>query len=612
MTDIKETPARSDVSDKDTWDLRPLFSNEDEWESEKKSLADSLTAIQAFKGILHKNSETLKQALDQHFSILEKLEDLYTYAHLLNDQDTTNPKGNTLLQKAQSLWVQYSSTSSFIAPELLATNPEILSSYSNDSSLAPYKTYLEELARRRNHTKSEGEEEILSLAGEVLGSSSKIFRQLNDADLTFESVEVNGNKHPLTHASYLSFLLNPSREVRKEAFTNYYTTFDQHKYTIATTLQSNLKKDSFIARVRGHASSRALGLFGDNIPEEVYDTLVYEIEKELPSALHPYYELRKSISNYSELYLYDTYIPLVSSPPKGVDYEEAVEILSQALLPLGEDYVQTMVMGLTKDRWVDRYENKGKRSGAYSSGSYNSPPYILMNYKSDSIDSLYTLAHEAGHSMHSWYAKKNQNYVNHSYTIFVAEVASTCNEILLTKYLLKKNKNDKAMCSYVLNHQLDAIKGTFFRQTMFAEFEKIIHHASDENEPLTIESFRSIYRSLLTKYFGPSLTFGVLDDLECLRIPHFYSSFYVFKYATGLSAAITLADRIYQKIPGAKESYLTFLSAGGSKYPLEVLMDAGVNLRTSEPILTTITLFKKTFTSLCTIQDWALPESFSE
>jgi oligoendopeptidase F len=609
---MKETPARSDVSDKDTWDLRPLFSSEEGWESAKKSLVDSLPAILAFKGSLNKDSETLKQALDQHFSILEKLEDLYTYAHLLNDQDTTNPKGNTLLQKAQSLWVQYSSASSFIAPELLATNPEILTSYSNDPLLAPYKTYIDELGRRRDHTKSEGEEEILSLAGEVLGSSSKIFRQLNDADLTFKSVEVDGKKHPLTHASYLSFLLNPSREVRKEAFTSYYTSFDQHKYTIAATLQSNLKKDSFIARVRGYASSRALGLFGDNIPEEVYDTLIHEIEKELPTALHPYYELRKNVSNYSELYLYDTYIPLVSSPPEGVDYKEAVEILSQALLPLGEDYVQTMVRGLTTDRWVDRYENKGKRSGAYSSGSYNSPPYILMNYKSDSIDSLYTLAHEAGHSMHSWHAIKHQNYVNHSYTIFVAEVASTCNEILLTKYLLEKNKSDKAMCSYLLNHQLDAIKGTFFRQTMFAEFEKIIHRASDENEPLTIESFRSIYRTLLEKYFGPSLTFGVLDDLECLRIPHFYSSFYVFKYATGLSAAITLAERIYQKTPGAKESYLAFLSAGGSKYPLEVLMDAGVDLRKSEPILTTIALFKKTFASLCSIQNWELPESFTE
>ncbi len=604
---MKEIPTRDNVQESDSWDLKPLFRDTAAWENEKKETEESMGTISSWKGRLGSSAEILKEVLDFHFSVLQRLENIYTYAHLLNDQDVTNSKANAKLQEAQSLWVSYSTQASFIAPELMAQAPEFLEKIIKNPQFKKYQMFLGELERRRAHTKKESEEELLSLSGEVLSSSGKIFRQLTDGDLTFEDVIVDGTPRPLSHSSYISFLLNPSREVRSDAFTKYYKTYDAHKLSLAAILQSNLKKDTFIARARGYRSSKALGLFGDNIPETVYDTLVRETTSGLKDSLHTYYKLRKNVFEYDTQYIYDTYVPLISNPPKGYPYDHAVELLTQALSPLGEEYTEILKKGLSSDKWVDRFENKGKRSGAYSSGTYTSPPYILMNYKEDSIESLYTLAHEAGHSMHSFLANKSQDYPTHSYTIFVAEVASTLNELLLTKYLLKNKSEDSDFCAYLLNYQLDAIKGTFFRQTMFAEFEDLTHSASDKNEPLTIDSFRSIYRSLLSKYFGDSVTLGTLDDLECLRIPHFYSSFYVFKYATGISAAISLAENIYSGDKAARDRYLHFLSSGGSKYSLELLQEAGADLSTAEPFIATMKVFNDTLKELCKTQGWELP-----
>jgi oligoendopeptidase F len=604
---MSKVPLRKESDPADTWDLTPLFPDIDAWREEKRELQKIVPSIASLKGSLNTSPETLKQALDLHFSILERLENLYTYAHLVKDQDTTDSEGNAILQEAQSLWVTYSTCASYISPELLSNPAAHIEALINSPLLGRYRTFLQELERRRAFTRQESEEALLSLAGEVLMSSGKVFRQLTDADMTFDEVLVDGVPKPLTHSSYLSFLLNPSREVRADAFTKYYKTFEVHKYSLSEILQSNLKKDTFIARARGHASSKASGLFGDNIPELVYDTLVNETAKGLPESLHRYYNLRKSVFSLETQCIYDTYVPLIKNPPKGFSYDNAVDILSEALLPLGSEYVEILKKGLTTDRWVDKFENKGKRSGAYSSGTYTSPPYILMNYKEESIESLYTLAHEAGHSMHSYLANRTQDYPDHSYTIFVAEVASTLNELLLTRYLLQHKKDDKEFCSYLLNYQLDAIKGTFFRQTMFAEFEDKIHAASDSNEPLTIDSFRSIYRALLVRYFGQSVTLGELEDLECLRIPHFYSSFYVFKYATGISAAITLAENINSGDANARATYLHFLSSGGSNYSLDLLKDAGADLSTAIPFTRTIQTFNDTLTALCHTQGWSLP-----
>jgi len=598
---------RHEVKAENTWDLSPLFENESAWEAERTILEQELGSIREFQGKLTESSTNLRNTLDRYFVLSERLEKIYTYAHLKSDEDTRDSSASSLLQKAQSIWLSFSAASSYIAPELMSVPTESLNTFFNDEILVEYKIYLKELVRQKAHIRSSSEEEILSLAGEVLGSSRIIFRQLNDADLSFESVLVDGELTPLTHGSFITFLLNPDRSIRESAFNNYYKSFDNHKYTLTSTLTANLKKDTFIAKVRGYKSSRDKGLFGDAIPESVYDTLISSISSELDSSLHCYYQLRKDVLSLPEQRIFDTYVPLIPEAPKGVTYDEAVNILREALLPLGEEYVSTLAEGLTTRRWVDRYENKGKRSGAYSSGCYKSPPYILMNYKESSIESLYTLAHEAGHSMHTWYANRNQNYPNHGYTIFVAEVASTTNEMLLTKYLLEHNNKDEIMCAYLRNYQLDAIKATFFRQTMFAEFEHKTHFASDTNEPLTLESYRHIYRTLQEKYFGQSVKLGELDDLECFKIPHFYSAFYVFKYATGLAAAITLAEDLYKNDLNAKNSYLEFLAAGGSKYPLDALRDAGVDLEKPNAVNNTIKVFRDNLKVLCQMRGWQIP-----
>lgn len=598
-----KTPLRSEVSPSDTWDLSPMFSCNEKWFSEIEDLSSYMKGISKFKGNL---SKEIFDALSFHFSCLERLENVYTYAHLLNDQDMTDNNTSSMLQKAQSTWVEYSVLSSFISPELISQDEQFFTLIKDDSRYQEYKVFIDELKRAKPYTKSENEENLLSMSSEVLSSSSKIFRQLSDADLSFEDVIVDKKLEPLTHSTFINFLLNPDRKVRKEAWEKYYKTFDAHKYSLSSILQSNLKKDTFIARARNYTSSKVHKLFSDNIPESVYDSLIRETSNGLKNSLHPYYELKKNLLNLDKLYIYDTYTPLISNPPKGVGYNEAVEILCSALSPLGDEYVDILKKGLTKDRWVDKYENKGKRSGAYSSGAYKSPPYILMNYKDTSVESLYTLAHEAGHSMHSYLSNRNQSFQNHSYTIFVAEVASTLNEILLTKYLLEKRKDDVHFCSYILNYQLDAIKGTFFRQTMFAEFEEIIHASSDKNEPITLEFFRSSYQSLLQKYFGSAVEIESIDDLECLRIPHFYSSFYVFKYATGISAAILLAENILSSDKSGKVPYLNFLSSGGSDYSMNLLKKAGVDLSTEHPFKSTINVFRETLKELSKMQDWKI------
>ncbi len=589
--ELMELKERDQVEVEHTWDLTSLYNTEAEWISDIDSIKTDLLKFSDNKASFLEKNENIKQTLDLYFSCMERIEKVYTYAHLLSDQDLTSSTNQEKLDRAMILYSEYSSISSFIAPTLLQLSISELTTLSLDAQFLPYKKFIEDLIKEKPHIRSISEEHLLSLAGESLGASSKVFSQLTNADLKFKPVSVNENgqvvEKPLSHGTFITFLESQDREVRKDAFQKYYDSYNDHKHSISTSLIYSCKKDYFLAKARNFSSSREKSLFSDRIPIKVYDTLVDSVRKNI-SVLNDYYTLRKKHLKLDKQYLYDTYVPLVSGSKMSFKYEEAVSIIKESLSPLGASYTETLTKGLSTDRWVDKYENKGKRSGAYSSGCYGSAPYILMNYKDESINSLYTLAHEAGHSMHTYLANKTQNFANHSYTIFVAEVASTFNEILVSRYLENKYSDNKEYLNNLINHQVDDIKSTFFRQTMFAEFEREIHGIVDTDQPVTLDIIREKYSSLLNAYFGPSLTFNELDNLECLRIPHFYSSFYVFKYATGLSAAHKLVDIVLEEGP---ERYLKFLSSGGSRDSLDLLRDAGVDLETEEPVLSLIKKF---------------------
>ena len=422
------------------------------------------------------------------------------------------------------------------------------------------------------------------------------FSQLTNVDMKFGAVpDEKGEERPLTQSSFSSFLVKRDHDLRRRAFHQFYVEFQDHQFTLAAALSYSVKADVFRARARNYPSALEASLFKDDIPVEVYDGLIASVRQNL-APLFRYYELRRRVLGLSELHHYDTYVPLVPEIETDVSFDEAIEKVLAALEPLGAEYVESLGAGL-RGRWCDRYETKGKRSGAFSSGSYGAPPYILMNYKRDVFSDVYTLAHEAGHSMHTWFAQRTQLYQDAEYPIFLAEVASTFNEELLTHYLLQ-DTDDPKMRAYIINRQIDDIRGTLFRQTMFAEFEKVIHAIEERGEALTLDIFKSEYRKLLEAYFGPGVVLDPELDLECLRIPHFYSAFYVYKYATGLSAAIALAEQVLGGKAGAVEAYLEFLKSGGSKFPLQTLLAAGVDMRTPVPVESTLRLFHRRLSEL--------------
>jgi oligoendopeptidase F len=413
--------------------------------------------------------------------------------------------------------------------------------------------------------------------------------------MTFGSLtDDRGKVVELTQSSFSSLLQRPDREVRKAAFHKFYDEFTAHRYTLARSLASSVKGDVFLAKARNYPSALESSLFPDNVPVAVYDSLIEAVRSRLP-VLHRYYGLRQRVFNLPDLHVYDTYAPLVSAVQNDVPFDEAIGMVLKSLHPLGSEYTETLGRGLSQERWCDRYENKGKRSGAFSYGTYQGPPYILMNYKADVFSDIYTLAHEAGHSMHTWYARRTQSFQDYHYPIFLAEVASTFNEILLTEHLLAETK-DPSMRAYLLNRQIDDLRGTLFRQTMFAEFEKLAHATEESGSALTLESFRKMYRGLLDSYFGTGVIIDDELELECLRIPHFYSAFYVYKYATGISAAITLATQVLTT--GDTGRYFGFLKSGGSKFPIETLDEAGVDMRSPQPVNAALDLFERRVTEL--------------
>jgi oligoendopeptidase F len=446
------------------------------------------------------------------------------------------------------------------------------------------------MLRYRPHTLGKKEENLLAMQGQMSDASNQAFRQLNDADLKWPAIRnEKGEKVELGHSSFSAFLHSPKRSVRKEAFHAYYAGYEQHKNTIAATLNGSVQRDVYYARARNHPSALESSLFQDRVPMAVYDSLIASVHRNLP-ALYRYYDLRKRSMKLKDIHHYDTYVPILSDLNKKHTWDQAVKVVVESLRPLGSEYCGELERGMTVGRWCDRYPNKGKQSGAFSSGSYDGQPYILMNYQPDVLDHVFTLAHEAGHSMHSYYSAKTQPYQYYNYTIFVAEVASTFNEQLLARHMMAKAKDDKER-AYLINRMIDGIRGTIIRQTMFAEFEKIIHALVESGEPLTVETLRSQYRKLLDLYFGPDFSIDDELSLECLRIPHFYRAFYVYKYATGLSAAIALSQRVTEGGEKELNDYLGFLKGGCSKYPLDLLRGAGVDMEKPAAVDTALKYF---------------------
>ena len=576
-------PKRNEVAVKDTWDLTPLFKSDAAWERAYKRLEKEVDKLGEFRGTLGRSAKRLREAFDFEVAFDKQAERVGHYAFLKASEDVSNSKYQAMVQRYIYLATRAQEIASYMAPEIQAIPAARMKTFLNSKELAPYRFALEKLVRYKPHILSEKEERLLAMQGEVAGTASTVFSQLNDADLRFGIIKDDrGRKVELSQSSLSGLLESRKRRVRREAFHQFYAEYEAHANTLSATLGKSVLQDVYQARVRNHASAREAALFADNVPVSVYDNLIQTVHEHLP-VVHRYLDVRRKALKLKSLHFYDTYVPLAETRRVNIPYDKAVKQLCESLEPLGDGYVKVLHKGLTEDRWVDRYENAGKRSGAFSSGGYIGPPYILMNYKKDTLNGIFTLAHEAGHSMHTYFSTKAQPYQYHDYTIFVAEVASTFNEQLLGDYMRARAKS-KAMKAYLVNKEIDEIRGTLVRQTMFAEFEKVIHELAEAGQPLTLEVFRDEYKKLIEAYFGPDFA---LDDeltLEGLRIPHFYSAFYVYKYATGISAAIALHERVTNGGKAELDAYLNFLKSGGSKFPLDLLRDAGVDMEQPEPV----------------------------
>jgi oligoendopeptidase F len=584
-------PLRSEIAENETWDLRPLFSSEEEYLKMVDRFRSEFPKIAEFKGRLGGAAKDLQECLRFEDDLDLMAERLGHYASLRLAEDSSNDENLARKAVLTNLFTRAREIAAFIIPEIQQISDETFQLFLSDPLLQAWRIPLIKIRRYRPHTLSESEERLLAASSTVIHGHSETFSQLTNVDMKFGTViDEQKRELPLSQSTFITFLQQNDREVRKRAFHQFYQEFGDHQYTLASALAASVRGDVFYARTRNYGSAREAALFPDNVPTAVYDNLIATVRSRL-EVLHTYYALRKELLGLSELHQYDTFVPLVPAVRKHIPFEEAVRLVIAAMSPLGTEYVEALTRGLNS-RWVDRYETKGKRSGAFSSSSYGNPPYILMNYKADVLSDVFTLAHEAGHSMHSWFAQSHQPFQTYSYPIFLAEVASTFNEELLTHYLLERAQ-EPALRAYLVDRQLESIRSVFFRQTMFAEFEQRAHEIEEKGEALTLASFKQLYHNLLETYLGPALVIDPELDLECLRIPHFYSAFYVYKYATGFSAAVALADRVRQAGQGAREAYLGFLRSGGSKFPIETLQEAGVDMLTPGPIEGATSLFAR-------------------
>lgn len=593
---VQKTKDRSEVSIEDQWDLTSMYPSVQEWENEFKiwgrpDQTPHYPEIQKFKGTLNNGPENLKNLLDICFQIERLLGKLYTYAHLKHDEDVAQDLYKKMHSQISSIFYDFKEETSWIEPEILQLPAETLSQYINSPALAEYRVYLQRVIRLKPHILSSDKEELLALAGKPLQVSVRAFSAFNNADLKFPFVEDSkGEKLELTHGKYGLYLRSPDRKLREEAFKKLHQTFANYENTICELIQGHVQTHVFAKRARNYSSCLEAALFPNEIDPAVYHSLIKKVREKLPS-LHRYMALRKKALGFQEMHLYDLYVPLVQEVQMLYDFDTGQEHVIESVEVLGKQYQKELEKGLKSDRWVDRYENLRKRSGAYSSGCYDSSPYILMNYQG-TLQDLKTLSHEAGHSMHSLLSKTHQPYQYSSYTIFLAEVASTFNEELLLRHLMSLNlsKQEKA---YLINQQIEDIRLTFFRQTMFAEFELKIHELAENNVPLTPGLLKEVYRKLNIDYFGPDVIVDAEIDSEWSRIPHFYSDFYVYQYATGISAAFALFEKVIGEGEDARDRYLKFLSSGSSLPPIELLKQAGVDMTKPEPVEATVRHFDR-------------------
>jgi len=589
MNKVISLPKRSEVPVGDTWDLSELFTDDAGWEKGFKEFESLIPGYAPYRGQLATSATKLAECLRYDSQVERLAEKLGNYAFLRTAEDQTNSDYQRMVGRFQNMATRAGEAASYLRPEILAIPDEVMSSFLKEPALAPYKLLLDRLLRYKPYTLSAREEQIIAMQGEMADATNHIFHQLHDADMKFGHVtDEKGNSVELSPSTFSQLLQSPNREVRSNAFHQFYSQFEAHQYTLAATLNGSIQKDVYYARVRGYDSVLQQALYSDKVPQSVYDNLIAAVRKNLP-ALYRFYDLRRRKMKLPDIHHYDTYVPILSDVVMEHTWDQAVDLVVDSLEPLGSEYCSTLRAGL-RGRWCDRYPNQGKQSGAFSSGTYDGQPYIMMNYKPQVLDDVFTLAHEAGHSMHTWLSKSNQPFEYYSYTIFVAEVASTFNEQLLTHHLLERAKDDRQR-AYIINNLIDDIRATIIRQTMFAEFEKITHAMVESGEPLTVEAVRGVYGKLLADYFGPDFTIDPELSLECLRIPHFYRAFYVYKYATGLSAAIALSQRVLKGGPKELSDYLGFLKGGCSQYPLDLLRGAGVDLEKPEPVDTALQHF---------------------
>ena len=571
---------RNEIDDKYKWNLGDIYASDADWEQDFTRLQALLPNLKALKEAFAVNAGALADALARIDDASLLCERLYVYAKMRRDEDNANGLYQAMTDRAMSLYVAVSSETSFIAPALLKLPADTLEQYiSEEKRLSPYAFMIRDIIRQKQHVLGESEEKLLSLAADFASGARDIFTMLNNADLKFGAVETPDGLVTLTHAKYAELMQNLNREVRRNTFETYYSTFRGSINTIAATYSTSVKKDVYYARVRGYESALAKALFSDDVPVSLYDSLIGSIHDNL-GTMHDYLETRRKILGLNELAMYDIYVPLVADIDRKYSYDQAMDLVTQALCPLGEDYI-TLIKRARNEGWIDVYESTGKTSGAYSWGAYGIHPYVLLNHRDD-LDSAFTIAHELGHAMHSYYSDEAQPFPLAAYTIFVAEVASTVNEILLTKHLL--DHADEGLKKYVLNHYLDQFRTTVLRQTMFAEFERISHAMGEAGEPLTHEALSQKYAELNRHYYGEGVKTCETIAIEWARIPHFYNAFYVYKYATGFSAAVMIATGIYEGRPGVRDAYFEFLKSGGSDYPLNLLKKAGVDFSDGAPV----------------------------
>ncbi len=576
---------RKDRNKSDTWDLSALAEDRNDYRRKIRELEKRLSDLTKYRGRLGESSSSFHEALKTYFSFMLDAETALHWAWLNYYADSADALTAEDAGLADVLGAKIAEAVSWMEPELMKMDGETLHLYLSEERNADYRIYVEKARRMKEHVLSDREERILSLFDANSGGYQAAFNDANNIDLDFG--EINGEK--LTHSSFIRFIRNSDENIRKEAYEKLYGEYERHEHVLARIFEGSIKNDIFLSRSRGYDSSLSAALFPDRVDRNVYTGLIESVHSAFP-LLHRYYRIRAEIMGKEKLRHYDVYTPLTEPAKSRHTYDEAVSLIEKAVQPLGKEYTSVLVNGLTEGRWVDRYENRGKRSGAFSSGGYVGNPYILINYEEDVLDSVFTLIHEGGHSMHSYYSARNNPFPSYNYTIFEAEVASTFNENLLSAYLIKNAASEQEEM-YLVAKKTDDIVATFFRQTMFAEYELLLHEAAENGKPLTVDYMRETYRRLLEAYFGPVLEFEEVSDLEGLRIPHFYNAFYVYKYATGIAASNALSKRVLNGGEKEREEYLSFLKSGGSCYPMEALEKAGVNMRDGSAIDATALLF---------------------